>query len=295
MTLPPPTCNQAYCDVSALEAGHIGLADEMFITTATKGAVTSCPSLSFLLQHTTNSQKFVFDLGIRKDWQNLPPTIVDWIRGNFPLEVPQDVAESLIKGGISPDDINTVCLSHCHFDHSGDTSLFTKSIFLVGEECQSLFTSSFPSDPKSLFAADLLPTGRTRYIKATEWQAIGPFPRAFDFYGDGSLYVIDAPGHLPGHVNLLARTSSDGAWIYLAGDSAHFWQLITGEAEVAMGHPGHFHSCAHADKELADESIARIRKVLELPRVRVIIAHDAPWYQENKGGPAFLPGKIPTL
>lgn len=44
--------------------------------------------------------------------------------------------------------------------------------------------------------------------------------RAIDFFGDGSLYFLDAPGHAVGHINALARTSKD-TFIYMGADSFH--------------------------------------------------------------------------
>lgn len=295
MSLPPPRDNQAFCDVSALEAGLIGLPLEMFITTSRPGVVALAPSLSFIINHSTNGQKFIFDLGIRRDWENLPPKAVEWVENNFSINVPQTVTESLERGGTHPSEISTICLSHCHFDHVGDTRPFADSIFLVGAGAASLFEPGYPSDPNAHFASDLLPPTRTRFISPENWAPLGPFPRTFDFYGDGSLYIIDAPGHLTGHINVLVRTSPDGAWVYLAGDSAHHWDLITGKSEIAVGHPGHLHSCAHADKESAEQHILRIRALWKLPRVRVLLAHDEPWYAANKGGSAFWPGKISSL
>jgi glyoxylase-like metal-dependent hydrolase (beta-lactamase superfamily II) len=268
----------------------------MFTTTITDpNSISLVPSLSFILQRSTNNEKFVFDLGIRRDWENHPPRVVEWMKGVVKVHVPEDVVESLAKGGTSPSDIPTVCLSHCHIDHVGDTTPFTTSTFIVGAEAASLFKPGYPVDPTSGFASDLLPPSRTAFLSPDNWEPLGPFPRALDFYGDGSLYIVDAPGHLSGHINLLARTSTDGAWIYLAGDSAHHWDLITGKGEIAVGHPGHFHSCAHQDKEAAEEHIRRIRALCELPRVRVLLAHDEPWYESNKGGSAFWPGKIESL
>ena len=47
------------------------------------------------------------------------------------------------------------------------------------------------------------------------------------------LYVVDAgDGHVAGHINVLARTSEDGGWIYLAGDSAHDRRLLTGPLNI---------------------------------------------------------------
>ncbi|KAF8064000.1 beta-lactamase-like protein [Lyophyllum atratum] len=289
MSLPPPSADQAYCDVSALEAGMIELTWTGFTTSATPGTAEWVPSLSFLLQHSTNHKKFVFDLGIRKDWENFPPNVLEMVKKSFPLDIPQDVVDSLAKGGTSPSDISTVCLSHIHFDHVGDPTKFPDSSFVVGDGARSVHSAT----PLAVFE---LPSTRTTYLSPAEWQPLGPFPRALDFYGDGSLYIVNAAGHLPGHINVLARTSGDGAWIYLAGDSAHHWDLITGKGNIAVNRNVEgFYRCAHLDPEAAEKHISCIRKLTEIPRARVLLAHDGPWYKENKGGPAFWPGKIPSL
>ena len=182
-----------------------------------------------------------------------------------------------------------------HWDHVGNPSLFKNAKFLLGGDAKTLFEPGFPADPESSYPSDLLPADRTEFLDPSNWVAVGPFPRALDYYGDGSLYIVDAPGHLPGHINILARTSADGAWVYLAGDSAHDWRLIRGQAEIAVlddprGPGGK--KCMHVDKEKAEATIKHIADVLTLPRVKVILAHDAEWYEKNKGGDQFWPGKI---
>jgi hypothetical protein len=49
---------------------------------------------------------------------------------------------------------------------------------------------------------------------------IGRF-KAFDYFGDGSFYILDSPGHAVGHINALARTSASPkpSFIHLGGDS----------------------------------------------------------------------------
>ena len=50
---------------------------------------------------------------------------------------------------------------------------------------------------------------------------IGRF-RALDFFGDGSFYLLDAPGHDVGHLNGLVRTTSNpDTFIFLGGDTVH--------------------------------------------------------------------------
>jgi len=295
MALPTPSTNQPFCNVSALHGGGLNVAEEHFITNATPGLRETVPSLCFLLQHSEKPQKFLFDLGIRADVENYPPSVQKLLTGAFLADTTYDCIHSLEKGGTKPADIDFVCISHCHFDHIGDTHAFTQCTFVVGDECRSLLEKGYPQDPNAMYASDLFPVDRTRYLSGADWKPVGPFPRAFDFYGDGSLYIVDSPGHLAGHVNILARTSSDGAWIYLAGDSAHHWKILTGESQIKVGAPWDPNFCMHVDKGKAEEHIGRIREVWKMPRVRVLLAHDLPWYKENEGGSAFWPGKIESF
>ncbi|KAI0373433.1 Metallo-hydrolase/oxidoreductase [Pilatotrama ljubarskyi] len=293
--LPAHAPDQAYCNVSALEAGYIQVPLQWVIDTAKDGETSVLPALAFLIRHSKNGDVFVFDLGIRKDIENLPTGYLNRINSmGFRTDIPQDAADSLAKGGLAPTDVKHLCYSHLHFDHIGDSRPYTASTFVVGAAARPLVENGWPKDPNSLFAQDLLPEGRTRWLDPTDWPPLGPFPHAFDFYGDGSLYIVDAgPGHMPGHINVLARTSPDGGWIYLAGDSAHDRRLLTGEATIPH-HP--VYGCAHRDKEAAAEHLTRIRTLMETyPRVRVLLAHDVPWYEINKGGPAFWPGVIDSL
>ncbi|KAL0578622.1 hypothetical protein V5O48_003365 [Marasmius crinis-equi] len=291
-SLPPPASDQAYCDVSALEAGIVDLPSAIFLDDAKPGEVDVAPSLGFLLRHSKNGRKFVFDLGIRKDWENLPPASAKWAREVFPCVIEQDAIESLQIGGLPPSEVDFVCLSHVHFDHVGDTRPFVNCTFIVGGQAESLVKSGYPDNPDSGIAIDLLPPERTRYLDMSDWKPVGPFPRALDFYGDGSLYITDAAGHLPGHINVVVRTSADGGWLLLGGDSAHNWRLVTGESKIAVGRPGFPGGCAHLDFEAAEANLARMREFMKLPRTRIILGHDSPWYNENKNGPAFWPGKI---
>ncbi|KAI1781720.1 Metallo-hydrolase/oxidoreductase [Ganoderma leucocontextum] len=302
MGLPPPAANQAYCSVSALEAGHAKAPLAWMLADAKDDEFITLPVLSFLVRHHSNNDTLLFDLGLRKDWQNLPPSLVGHIIDKLKFEpnVPLDVVDSLAKGGSKPSDIKRVFISHLHFDHYGHSSLFPMPQFFVGRgklpsefEAKRMSESS-DENPNSPVPVDVIPEGRTTYLDPQGWPALGPFPHALDFYGDGSVYVIDAGhGHIPGHINILVRTSADGGWIYLAGDSAHHWSLLTGKGEIGR-HP-HF-GCAHVDPEAAKEHIERIKTLIkENPRMRVLLAHDEAWFSANKGGPAFWPGKIESL
>lgn len=296
MSLPSPSVNQAYCSVSALEAGHVKAPLAWILADVKDDEFIALPVLSYLVCHHADNDVFLFDLGLRRDWQNLPPGLITHVTSKlrFEMSVPLEVVDSLAKGGTKPSDIKRVFISHLHFDHYGHPALFPTPQFFVGEGSRALAASTYPQNPKSPLPADVIPENRTTYLDPAGWPALGPFPHALDFYGDGSVYVIDAGhGHMPGHLNLLVRTSADGGWVYLAGDSAHHWDLLTGKGKI--GCHSHF-GCAHADLEAAAEHIERIKTLIrENPRVRVLLAHDEAWYSVNKGGSAFWPGTIKSL
>jgi len=52
------------------------------------------------------------------------------------------------------------------------------------------------------------------------WVKFGPFDKAMDFFGNGSLWIIQAPGHMVGNLCAAARLE-DGHWVLLGSDCSH--------------------------------------------------------------------------
>lgn len=112
----PSTEAQSYHIVSALEGGYIDLPFKVFVADAGADEVHTCPSLCFLLKHSVTNELILFDLGLHPDPSAYCPTVQKHIRTYFKLNTPQDVYASLRKGGIEPNQIGTVIISHMHFD-----------------------------------------------------------------------------------------------------------------------------------------------------------------------------------
>jgi hypothetical protein len=87
----------------------------------------------------------------------------------------------------------------------GDPSAFTNAEFVLGEGSKialGLETGSFRNS--AYFSSITFPKDRIRFITASDLNvAIGPYPFATDFFGDGSMYIIDAPGFYPLHNTIL--------------------------------------------------------------------------------------------
>lgn len=194
-------------------------------------------------------------------------------------------------------DISTASADHFYRkDHHGDPSDFPNAAFLVGDGALKVLAEGLGGVASHQhFDPNLLPTERTHEFPSTtagHWAPLVPFPHTLDLLGDGSLYIIDAPGHLPGHVNLLARLGPK-RWVYLAGDSAHDVRLLTGEREVGTWLDDHGRQCCiHLDKPKAEETIRRIRDLVkqEGEKVEVICAHDEKWRDRNLR--SFYPGTL---
>jgi hypothetical protein len=70
--------------------------------------LTTAPSFVFLLEH-PSGQKVLFDLGVRKDWENLAPAIVERFKkvGHKPSAT-KNVSEVLDEAGVGKDSIKAV-------------------------------------------------------------------------------------------------------------------------------------------------------------------------------------------
>lgn len=199
-----------------------------------------------------------------------------------------------------------------HWDHVGEPRDFPASTFLVGKGALSLLKgeSSSLRGGHSFFEHDLLPERRTIELSDPSgsppsasnttkdinlnqaWKAYKHIPHTLDIFNDGSVLIVDAPGHLAGHVNILAQVSETHS-VYLGGDACHDRRLLTGEKEIGEWNDAHGHICCiHADRKQAEETIRRIKQ-LESEGVEIIFAHDVEWENAPENRDRFF-GTVKT-
>jgi len=127
------------------------------------------PSFSFVLEH-ESGRKLVWDLGIRKDYQNYAPSIASYIpTTKYDLRVTQNVSDILAENGIEGKEIEAVIWryvvlyirkacevkadsdrSHWHWDHIGDPSTFpTTTDLVVGPGFKKALLPGAPANPES--------------------------------------------------------------------------------------------------------------------------------------------------
>ncbi|KIW55919.1 hypothetical protein PV05_04627 [Exophiala xenobiotica] len=286
--LPPAGPDQIYVKVAALNGGFLTLPERNFVTDPDPQKGTTVPSMCFLIEHpgkkgsTNTTARIVFDLGIKRDLTKyVQPATQHHITTRQPVYSSADARSSLLSGGLDPaKDIDYVILSHIHWDHIGLPSDYARSKFIVGSGTLYIVENGAPHYPLERIEKGALPVDQTielppvpgsdrKHMAATaqtdhEWQSISTLPDAVDFFGDGSLWIIDAPGHIHGHVNA----------------------IMTGEKQILEYDNGQGKlKSAHAELSKAKKTIENVQELIQVNGGEVvewIVAHDWKWASENQ-------------
>ena len=172
----------------------------------------------------------------------------------FSVSLTRTLPEELADVGVKPDNIAIVGISHDHFDHLGQAAAFPKAKLLIGAGDWAALKASPPP-----FGVD--PSLVAPWISGGS--AVDPVSGDRDVFGDGSVTMIAAPGHTPGHHALLVRLAGRGN-VMLSGDVAHFRENYESD-----GVPGF-----NTDRADTLASLARFKGLAKNLKATVIIQHD---------------------
>ena len=184
------------------------------------------PTYSFHLKHENSGTELLFDLGCRKDWENSVPRITGLLSGHVNgLKVTNDVLDILAEGNVDINNIEALVLSHWHFDHCGAPSKLSKSTkMIVGPKFRETFLPGYPSKEDSPFHEADFKDREVIEVPFSDDIKIGRF-QTYDYFGDGSFYILNVPGHAVGHISALVRTTPE-TFVFLGGDVCHFNGVI---------------------------------------------------------------------
>src|ERR1700674_61084 len=112
-----------------------------------------------------------------------------------PSTVPRPLMPQLAALGYMPADITYLGLSHYHYDHTANANAFAGATWLVRQsERDAMFADKPPGTTQpATYAA--LRNSRTLILKSDD----------HDVFGDGTVVIISAPGHTPGHQALYLK------------------------------------------------------------------------------------------
>ncbi|KAJ4376042.1 hypothetical protein N0V83_001323 [Neocucurbitaria cava] len=200
--------------------------------------ILNLTSITFLIEHPQLQKKLLFDCGARKDFENFSPRIKERLNLNVKgLKIERDVHEVVQAAGISLNELDAMIWSHWHWDHHGAPEEYPPHVdVVVGPGFKATFMPGYPTNPDAIFL-DANFAGRSiREIAfSDESFKIGNF-RAHDYFGDGSFYLLDTPGHAIGHMCGLARTTRT-TFVFLGGDICHFGGSFRPSSSIPLPDP----------------------------------------------------------
>ena len=111
--------------------------------------------------------------------------------------------------GLSPADIQFVAFSHFHVDHVGNANLFTRSTWIINRA--ELNAALAPVPPSGVDKS---------LISGYEHVQTKLIDGDYDVFGDGTVRILNMPGHTPGHQALMLKLAKEGI-VILSGDLYH--------------------------------------------------------------------------
>ncbi|PFH55225.1 hypothetical protein XA68_10334 [Ophiocordyceps unilateralis] len=227
LNIPPSPSTVSVSLINAARIHHVCTAD--LVQPPRKGhEFFDAPCYVFLVRNTALNRTVIFDLGVRRDANNFSPAARRMIqKGGVIIDVDFDVREILQRQGVDLSEIEAIVWSHWHFDHTGDSSGFGPGTALVVGpgfcEPENGIFPGYPANPDSpILESDYAGRELREVSFADSKVAVGRMS-AIDYFGDGSFYLLDAPGHTVGHLCALARVTSSpqSSFILMGGDGCH--------------------------------------------------------------------------
>jgi glyoxylase-like metal-dependent hydrolase (beta-lactamase superfamily II) len=238
--------------------------------------MVDCPFPTFLIEH--EKGLVLLDTGLRPQAAEDPVGAYGELGSAlFPEGFDRDlgVDRQLAKLGFRPEDVDTVILSHLHFDHVGGLPLFQHAQIIAG---RGEMAAALWPDPATAIAgfynAEDVAWLRDR---RSQWWEIGP--QDHDLFGDGSVMLFHLPGHTPGQLAILVRTPGEN--LLMATDVVHLRAGLTG---VPM--PYDWNAAETAS------SVMRLHALARAHDARIWISHDPEDWAEGRHAPDVYDGSV---
>lgn len=186
--------------------------------------------------------------------------------GPFHMQVKVTLSSQLVQLGLAPKDITYMAFSHFHFDHLGNATQFPAATWILNKaELDAANASPEMFDLSENFR---------KVMQAAKQQVIRG---DHDVFGDGTVRILKAPGHTPGHQVLAVKLPKTGN-VVLSGDLYH------------LRDNRQFHRVPTFNYNRADTlaSFDRIETIVDNLNARFVVQHDPVDFKGLPKFPAFL-------
>jgi len=234
-------------DCGTAEFRDIGVfADDGSMTGQSRTLVNPC----YLIRHPSGD--LIWDTGFSDAVADMPNGL-DLPQMGARVVMRTKLADQMAQLGLTPADIEFVSFSHQHGDHTGNGNLFAGSTWIVDADERAYMFSDEGRASQAFAGYAQLENAQTRLIEGN---------LDHDVFGDGSVVIVQTPGHTPGHTVLLVRLPNAGP-VLLTGDMYHLAE--TRERRLVP--------TFNADRAQTLASMDKIDRLVEETGARVIRQH----------------------
>ena len=222
---------------------------------------------AYLFEHPTQGLVLIdtaFGRRTFEDPTDYPGPILSSLLTDLTLERP--VVEYLGDLGYTADDVEHVVVTHLHYDHAGGLEDFPDAtLHIAATEWEAgtkneVWRGYNPSPYKKRENVELI---------GFDEDAVGGFPLTHDLFDDGSVILLSAPGHTPGHTLVLVSLPT-GRFLFL-GDTA--W--VDENWELPMPKGGAMRNMAETDWRAAHDVCWTVKRWAEAdPSLTVVAGHE---------------------
>lgn len=178
--------------------------DELSDTRAYVGQSKKFVGSCYLVKH--GDAYLLWDTGLSKEHLGKPYTEGD----ADSTSLATTVVDQLAKIGVKPAQVSLIGISHYHLDHVGQAADFPQAKLLIGAGDYAVLGTPGHEARTKLLAPWLGKDAKVEKVGGD-----------YDVFGDGSVVMLDLPGHTPGHHGLMVRLPKTGN-VLLSGDVVHF-------------------------------------------------------------------------
>ena len=174
--------------------------------------------------------------------------------GAGPTAPKTSITDLLAQLKVAPAQVKFVAISHYHGDHVGQVGTLPQATLLIGKGDWDAL-----NDPKSAAA-----TSAANFAPWTKnGSKVEPLAGDKDVFGDGTVVVLNTPGHTPGHHSLLVRLKEMGN-VLITGDVAHFAENLESNGVPTF----------NTDRAASLASMDRFKQIAKNLKATIIIQHD---------------------
>jgi N-acyl homoserine lactone hydrolase len=173
----------------------------------------------------------------------------------------------LASAGFAPGDVTYFALSHYHSDHTANANAFAGATWIVQKAERDWMFADTPQGIIQPSHYSELRRAKTRLLDSED----------LDLFGDGTVRILSAPGHTPGHQVAFVRLARHGP-VLLGGDLYHYPE------ERTTGRVPTF----EFDAEQSRASRAKVERLLQETGAELWIAHDIATHAKLPYAPQYV-------